>query len=303
MMQTKDVTVIIINYNTPQLTIESIQSVISHTKSVSYEIVVIDNASSDNSVQLIAEAYPEDIIFIKNDVNVGFGKANNQGIEIANGEFVFLLNSDAFLTSNALLDFVTFMHKAENEKVAFCGAELYTGRKDTIVSYGNFPSLLEAFSSIGFYLFYKKYYQEYISAGVTNRDQRVRQVDYINGADMFIRKSCIDEIGSFDRDFFLYFEETELTYRFRKHGYTAYILPYVKIIHLGSGSQQTRKKFNYVNFKHYCKGRDLFFKKCHGYFYSYLVRICYALTEVNLSITGKRNGNLIKKLKLILFPA
>jgi len=301
-MHKLDVTVIIINYNTPQLTIESVQSVLTYTSGISYEIIVIDNASSDTSVSEIKAAYTDEIIFIENKVNVGFGKANNQGIEIAKGEFVFLLNSDAFLTSNGLLEFVNFMRMPGNEKVAFCGAALFTGREDTIVSYGNFPTLLEAFSSIGFYLLYKNYYVENISAGVTNRSQEIRQVDYINGADIFIRKSCLDAHGAFDRDFFLYFEETELAFRMHQKGYVAYMLPDVRIIHLGNGSQQTRKRFNYVNFGHYCKGRDLYFKKCHGIVYSYLVRLCYAVTEINLSVTGKRNGNLLRKLKAILFP-
>lgn len=302
-MEGIDVTVIIINYNTPELTLESIKSVLTYTSEIQFEIIVIDNASTDNSVKKIEKAYSDDVILIVNEVNVGFGRANNQGIEIAKGEFIFLLNSDAFLTSNALLEFVNFMRHPDNATVAFCGAELYTGSMGTIVSYGNFPTLLEAFSSIGFYLLYKEYYLTHISAGVTNTNQTIRQVEYINGADMFIRKTCLEQHGAFDKDFFLYFEETELAYRLTRKGHSSYILPYVKIIHLGNGSQQTRKKFNYVNFGHYCKGRDLYFKKCHGSFYSFLVRVCFALREIIISVSGKQNGNIFKKMKLILFPA
>ena len=295
-----DVSIIIINYNTIDLTIESINSVYTHTKGIKYEIIVIDNASKEGMLHIIKDTFPE-VILVENKTNLGFGNANNLGIQLAKGEFIFLLNSDAFLTSNALLTFTTYMRQPQNDHVAVCGGELFTGRLDTTVSYGNLPSLLDAFSSIGFFKLYKKYHYKYIASGVANTDPTTREVGYISGADMFIRKSVMDQAGTFDKDFFLYFEETEMAFRFKQKGFISVILPHVKIIHLGSASQKGKNSFNYVNFFHFCRGRNLYFLKCHGKIYSLLTRCCYALNEINLSLIGKRNGNIFKKLNSIFF--
>lgn len=297
-----DVSVIIINYNTKDLTLASIESVFKYTKNVTFEIILVDNASSEEIYPEVSRLYPT-VKTVLNKENIGFGKANNKGIEIASGEFVFLLNSDAFLTSNALEFFVEFMRKPENQNVAVCGGELYTGRKDTTVSYGNFPSLFDAFSSIGFFLLYRKFHYKYVASGIVNSDPTTRAVDYINGAAMFIRKSVLDKVGIFDKDFFLYFEETELSYRIHKAGYQSMIIPEVRMIHLGSASQKPKANFNYVNFFHYCRGRNLYFTKCNGVIYSVLTRLCYALTEINLTVTGKRKGSIFKKLRSILFAS
>ena len=112
-----DVSVIIVNYNTKELTIESIRSVLKHVTGIKYEIILVDNASQDGSVTAIKQEFPS-VKIIVNTENIGFGRANNKGINIALGEFVFLLNSDAFLTSDALSDFSSFMRLPENQSVA-----------------------------------------------------------------------------------------------------------------------------------------------------------------------------------------
>lgn len=297
-----DVSVIIINYNTQELTLESIESVYKFTKDIQFEIIVVDNASREPISDAVTSSFP-DVILIENKENVGFGRANNEGIKIATGEFIFLLNSDAFLTSNALYEFCNFMRKESNQKVGICGGELFSNRNNNTVSYGNFPSLLDAFSSIGFFKLYPKYHYKHIASGIVNSDQNIREVGYVCGAAMLVRKSVIDQFGAFDPDFFLYFEETELSFRFKQKGYSSFILPYVKIIHLGSASQLVKQSFNYINFFHYCRGRNLYFTKCHGRIYAFLIKICYSLTEISVRLYGKKNGNLFKKLKLILFAA
>jgi len=289
-----DVSVIIVNYNTRLLTIDSIRSVTNYVKNVSYEIILVDNASSDGSITAIQQEFPL-VKIIANQENIGFGRANNKGISIAQGEFVFLLNSDAFLTSDALSDFCAFMRKAENKKVAVCGADLHTGGSEKTISYGNFPSLLDSFSTIGFYILYHKFYFKYIASGVVNTDNSIRQVDYINGSNMFIRKSVLNEVGAFDEDFFLYFEETELSYRIKKNGYVSYILPYIKIIHLAGGSQKS-KDFNYNQHYHFSRGRNLYFEKCHGKTYAFLVKICNVFWEITMAVSGRRKGNIFKKI-------
>ena len=97
-----DVSVIIVNYNTLELTKNTIESVFEKTIEVSYEIILVDNASTDGSVEFFENNYKDKIILIKNNENLGFGRANNKGIEIAKGKYIFLLNSDTLLINNAI---------------------------------------------------------------------------------------------------------------------------------------------------------------------------------------------------------
>lgn len=96
-----DVSVILVNFNTCQLTIQAITSIYKHTNRVKFEIIVVDNNSNDNSVEQIQFLFPE-IPIVKNNKNIGFGRANNEGIKIAKGEYIFLLNTDAYLLNNAI---------------------------------------------------------------------------------------------------------------------------------------------------------------------------------------------------------
>lgn len=290
-----DVSVIIINYRTADLTIQSIKSVKKFTESVQYEIIVVDNASLDGSVEKIKLEHP-DVTFICNKENIGFGRANNVGIKIASGEYIFLLNSDAFLTNNSLLIFKTFMD--EHTHAGVCGGNLITGREDETVSYGNLPSLFENFSAIGFFVFYKKYFIERIASGVINKNSNIKIVGYINGADMFIRKSVLLMSKAFDEDFFMYFEETELSFRIRRLGYLSYIIPEAQIIHLVGGSQNY-SGFNYFKYTQYFISKRLYFRKTNGKLYSFFIKILSICAELTLHITGKSEGNFWKKIKIL----
>ena len=119
-----DVSIIIVNYNTLELTKNTIDSVNEKTKDLNYEIILVDNASTDGSVEFFEKEYKNKIIFIKNDENLGFGRANNRGIKIAKGKYVFLLNSDTLLINNAIKILFDFMEK--NNNCGVCGGNLYT---------------------------------------------------------------------------------------------------------------------------------------------------------------------------------
>ena len=153
-----DVSVIIVNYNTTEMVVACIQSVYQHTDKNSVEIIVVDNASPDRSIENLQITFPG-ITLLKNETNLGFGRANNRGIQAAVGKYIFLLNSDTLLTSDAIFAFFEYMDS--HRQVACCGGELVGLAGDRKVSYGNFPSLLSAFSSLGPALFYKKYYNRW----------------------------------------------------------------------------------------------------------------------------------------------
>lgn len=292
-----DISVIIVNYNTTALTSQAIASVIRYAQGVSYEIIVVDNASADRGIESIQEKFPA-VRLILNQDNKGFGAANNQGMAVAKGAYYFLLNSDAYLCDNALASFLKFMQTPGNEHYGVCGAELSTGEARETVSFGNFPSLLELFSSFGFYIFYKTYYKKKLNLGVVNYDAQVKDVDFISGAAMFIRKAVIEKTGRFDEDFFLYFEETELSYRIHKAGYKSIILPFIKIIHL-EGSSQVTTDFNYKRYAFFAISRNLFYNKSYGPVYAAFAKMLYFIHTAIFAPLRREKGSLLKKLTLI----
>lgn len=261
------VSIIIVNYNTKELTKNCLDSIYQKTENISYEIVVIDNASTDGTQDMIKQEFKE-VILIESNKNLGFGRANNLGIERAKGKYVFLLNSDTILLNNAVKIFFDYMEK--NEQVGVCGGNLYNEDMTEQASYGNFPKLSQQLLST--FLMYKilpEIYKKYfaISDGIVEKE---KSVDFICGADMFISKKVLEEVGYFDKDFFMYYEETELCHRIRKAKYDIKIIPDVKIIHLcgkSTGDDISDKKFLMVE-----ESKYKYFKKIYGVIGYFIIR-------------------------------
>ncbi|MFA6275869.1 MAG: glycosyltransferase family 2 protein [Pedobacter sp.] len=268
------VSIVIVNFNSTQLLIQCLESIIKYT-TCCYEIIVIDNNSTvDKPINLI-EIYP-DIHFIFNSVNLGFARANNQGISIAKGNYFFILNPDTYLKSDAIGAFLTFMECKENVNVACCGASLCLPNGKLQVAYGNFPTLKEAFSSLGFYHLYPSYYYNHLHSALKATVKKTIAVDYIAGADLFLRRTALNETGLFDEDFFLYFEETELCFRLKKYEYKCVLLPLVEIVHLEGGSQQSKSNY-LLKYQFFAKSRSLFFRKCYGLISSKTMKVLWTV--------------------------
>lgn len=286
-----DLSFIIVNYNTTALTVACIRSIYEFTKSNTFEIIVVDNASSDTSIQQICNLYPE-VQLVVNSENIGFGRANNQAIAITEGKYIFLLNSDTLLTSDAAHVFFNYMECVSNSDVACCGGELIKPDGKPQISYGNFPSIAEAFASLGFLIFFKRYFQHHLSSGVVNYANETRLVDYICGADLFIRKLAIEKVGAFDPAFFLYYEETELCLRFKQAGLKVVLLPEIKIIHY-EGASYGDAEFNYHRTAVYAKSRMLYFKKAYGTLSSLLINKIYGLQALIFFVLKRKRGYIL----------
>ena len=270
-----DVTVIIINYNSAALTANCLESIFRHTQGVALEVLVIDNASPQEDLKGIETRFAE-VRFVYNRENGGFGKANNQGIRMAKGKYVFLLNPDTLLTSNAIGSFFRYMEQAE-ARVACCGCALVDQAGAPQVSYGNFPGIAESIALLGPGLFYKQYYTRKLSAGVKVYQEESEAVDYLSGAALFIRKKVLEEVGGFDEDFFLYFEETRLAFVLRQKGYQCILLPSVKIVHLEGGSQTSQQKRQKQAI--FAKSRKLFLQKSYGPLYASVGHTLYLIQQ------------------------
>lgn len=129
------VSVILVSYNTRELTINAIRSVYEKTQNVTFEIILVDNDSHDNTVERVEEIFPS-VICIKNKENYGFGYANNIGAKIAKGEYIFLLNTDTILINNAIKILADYLdvHSVDNNVVAVCG-NLYDENHNPATSY------------------------------------------------------------------------------------------------------------------------------------------------------------------------
>jgi hypothetical protein len=291
-----DVSIIIVNFNTHELTCNCIKSVISRAADINYEIIIVDNASTDDSTEKIKNQFTN-VKLIENIENIGFGRANNVGIRTSESKYVFLLNSDTILVNNAIKMFFEFMEQVKNQEVACCGGQLYSHDMSKQLSYCDLPSIKDVAIRcfINPYEVLKRIFNiSEFPIFSTNND--AQKVGFISGADMFIRREVLKEVGLFDEDFFLYFEETELSYRFKKYGYKSMFLPNAKIKHLCGASINNNKDLDRM--KLFRQSELLYFKKCYGLLAAYLVKLIYVFSGI---INGlfKGDGNYLRSAWLI----
>lgn len=225
-----DVSIIIVNYNTVSLLTDAIESVLEKTKDIMYEIIVVDNNSDDDSKSIITKKYNNQIKYIALFENIGFGRANNIGIESAIGRNIFLLNPDTILQNNAAKILSNFLDK--NTLVGVVGANLYNDDGTYQPSFSQmYPSLRVELSN----LFHLMFLQNKQCINKTNQPIQTKSVV---GAAMMVKKDIIKKIGAFNPDFFMYSEEEEWCYRIRKAGYMIVNVPLAKITHLDGKSFQ-----------------------------------------------------------------
>lgn len=240
-----DVSIIIVNYNTKDLLKNCIESIAEQTKDVSYEIIVSDNGSTDGSVemlrQMMAEQPQSGLRLLENGANLGFGAANNRALAIAEGKYIFYLNSDTILLNNAVkLLYDYWENAADADEIGALGCQLLSPDQRPAHSYGAFPTpfgVVKAF--VHMYMVW--ILKQVPKAGGTVEGIAVpTAVDgYITGADLFLLNT---EAATFDERYFMYAEEADLQFNhFAKKGKKRVILPEPKIIHYEGASDTTRQ--------------------------------------------------------------
>lgn len=272
-----DVSIILVNYNTKELTRDCLKSILDKTQGLNSEIFVVDNASSDGSCEMIEQEFSQ-IKLIKNSQNLGFGKANNIAIKQSNAKYIFLLNTDTILLNNAVKMFFDFMEKPENSKVGCCGGNLYNQDMSYQHTYSNFPTFKKIiFEELWLHKVFKTYYRKNINIEDNKPLEEVKDVGFIVGASLFLRKEALDKVGCFDEDFFFYGEETELIFRLIKNGYRATMIPETKIIHLGGASTSKTRLEKIIALR---KSENLYFIKSYGKVYAFEVRIMRFICDI-----------------------
>jgi len=231
-----DVSIIIVNYNSAVLLKNAVNSILDKTKDLNYEIIVVDNASSDGSGKEIELHFKEKIIYIQSPENIGFGRANNLAIKKASGTYIFFLNPDTILLNNALKEFLDFAKQNIQLNIGALGSLLLNEKLQYTTSFGTFPSIRNVlktkFEAI-IHIIYKQNKQN--SVLTINDFEFPLYIDFITGADLFVPKKNLSMIGDFDSDFFMYCEETDLQKRMADFGFLRLIIQGPKIIHIEGG--------------------------------------------------------------------
>jgi GT2 family glycosyltransferase len=232
-----DVSVIIVNWNTRDILRDCLRSVYEQTCDIAFEVIVIDNASSDGSAAMVKAEFPQ-VILIANQDNRGFAAANNQGMAIAKGRYLLLLNPDTIVLDHAVQK--TMEYADHHPDVGVVGCQVWENDHDIQMTCFPFPSVkIMLIQVMGLRrMFPRSRRFGWINYGEWDRDTE-REVDVVSGMFMLVRRSAIDQIGLMDEDYFVYAEETDWCYRFKKAGWRCVFAPVARIIHRDGGNKST----------------------------------------------------------------
>lgn len=274
-----DLSVIIVSWNTCELLRRCLESVCDSLRRIQYEVLVVDNASSDGSVRMVREMFPEARL-VENRENVGFARANNQAIEVSSGRYLLLLNPDTEVKRCALQILVSFMD--EHSLAGAAGARLLN--PDGTLQASCFPA--PTLSRELWRLFHLDALHPYACYPVNRwRTQRPAEVETAQGACLILRREALEQVGLLDEDYFMYSEEVDLCYRLRQRGWKVYWVPEAVVTH--HGGQSTRQMARSMFLRLY-QGKLLFFRKHHGQL-AYLV---YKLIILSASLARLALGSL-----------
>jgi GT2 family glycosyltransferase len=237
-----DLSFVIVNYNTLELTSNCIQSIIDKTTGLTYEIIVVDNASPDMDPDELSKRHPS-IHLVKSNANIGFAKGNNLGVEKANGKYILLLNSDCELINNApklCFDYMESTPKCGMTTVQLQypdGRIQHNCRKFRTIGW----ELLEVFPL--YFLLNKNRREELMLHHYFGHNREV-SCDWVWGAYMFFPRDILQKLPSkkLSEDFWMYCEDTLWCWEFKELGYDIRFLPQGKVMHVHKGSSKTRSQ-------------------------------------------------------------
>ena len=245
---------IIVNYNTKKLVVDCLQSLFRHCPHHLFEVIVVDNNSSDGSVVGLREKFGEQVSVIANEHNLGFGRANNLATKNASGELLFFLNSDTLVTDDILSPLAKMMSTHEKLGIISPRLLLPSGQNQPYC-FGGFKWPLQK------------------SCRQTNDLAVDERVDYwpigwVSGAALVMRRELFVKLHGYDPHYFMYYEDLDLCYRARQSGYEVAVCPQVKLIHLGGKSSALR-----LRKKYYYRSQTYFYHQHCGWLIAWLLQV------------------------------
>ena len=275
--------ILIVSYNTGELLRDCLGSVYQKIKGIELGVIVIDNGSSDNSVEMVKKEFPQ-VKLIENRDNLGFARANNQAIRQGAARYLLLLNPDTSLANNSCCEMLRFMD--EHPQVGILGCRLLNTDGTIQPSNSSFPNLFTELLRIfqlkrlmsgpglrekvgerlggilGSTL--REYFRVYWDS------ERIREVDWVSGACLLVRRKAVEDVGLLDESFFMYYEDADWCYRMRKGGWKTCYFPFFEIIHYVGKSDSS---FNPSTFIERHKSMYYYFRKHEGIKAVFLLRL------------------------------
>lgn len=263
------ISIIIVSYNTKDILRKCLESLFLNKGKHNIEVFVVDNNSNDNSASMVREDF-RNIILIENSNNKGFAAANNQAYEKSIGDYVILLNPDAYIKPDAIDNSVDFMES--HPECGICGGRLVNLENQLDPSARKFPNSL---------------YKLFTISGLSNKfpsskifgkgdfkhfdHNTVIEVDWVPGTFAIYRKKMLENTGFLDNRFYIYYEETDLCLRVKRAGWKIYFIPNAEVIHVGGASSKTRKDHKFDSsgsqvLKFRMQSEYLYFKKNYNIF-------------------------------------
>lgn len=292
----KEVAIIIINYNTASYTLDCIASIEEHTDTaLSYEIIVIDNASAPDDFELLEKNFPknENYKLHRSPINTGFGGGNMLGVQFANANYLVFFNNDALLLNDTFSILKKYMDA--HLTVGLTSAQNYDQDEQFVASFDHFKDFWRVF--LGRKYLHRKNPERYPLR--KKQYEHPLTVNWVNGCLLFFRSTDFAEIGGFDTNIFLYFEEMDICKRLENSGKTTVLIPEARIQHFMSKSTGISERINkeaflshlYVVQKHYSK---FHYKSLQWY---YAATLIFKRKKWHLAPIAWRGTNLSYSLK------
>lgn len=290
------ISIIIVNYNVKHFLEHCLYSVQKACERIRAEVIVVDNDSKDGSVEYLRPQFPE-VNFFECKKNLGFARANNLGLKMSKGKYILFLNPDTLLPEDSLEKCIKFLDA--DEKIGAAGVRMIDGSGNFLrESKRSFPGPLTSLYKLsGLYALFpkspifSKYHLGHLS------EHKNHEVDVLSGAFMIARKTVLDKTGGFDKTFFMYGEDIDLSFRIQKQGYRNFYFAETTIIHF-KGESTSKGSLNYVRM--FYQAMEIFVKKHYGGVRK-SVFIFLLQTGIWLHATLKILISFIKKISLPVF--
>lgn len=261
-----NLSIVIVNYQTFEMTRNTVNSIFEYSYPFTYEVIVVDNASSDDSLKKLKDYFKDRVKFIESSQNNGFAAGNNQALRQVESDYVLLLNSDTIVWEHTLEEVYNYMENHADVGACGCRVRLENGELDKACK-RTFPNVKNSF----FRLFHIPNRSKDDNYNLTDLpDDEIYEIDCLTGAFMFMRKNALDEVGFLDETFFMYGEDIDLCYRIKAGGWKIVYYGKSSITHLKGASSKKQKNKLIYEFYH---AMYIYYKKHHAQESSFIVNI------------------------------
>jgi O-antigen biosynthesis protein len=282
------VDIVIVNLNGKHHLEKCLPSIVTQSNSTLHQIAIIDNGSTDSSIEWVASRFPSAKI-IKNASNMGFSKACNQGIEALNGDYILLLNNDTEFLNDVLENLVGFLEN--HDDAGLVGPLIFYPNGEIQASIKRFPPVWKyVMQQLGIAVLFARDRRNYYPFGPFRAAEyrEWHEVEWLSGASLMFRRELFNEIGALDEQMPFGLEDMDYARRARSHGYKNYFVPAARIVHQKGGThgQSGQRKPNAYVMKAYSQGIKTYFRKHHSSPAYLIVRFAMLVGRFLKFITG-----------------